>query len=171
MICVKNKNWLVCLICMTFSGLSFGQTKPRSDLYLYFKTDLSRNIYKSGLISNAETLENTKQVLARRQTIYHYSYLTKDGTKEISYQLLASIPGTNPIFIESKDFNQHKTIPFQNLENIKGLIADSWDSSKFPYDRVFIIEKIAKTKYKVVQVQLYFPFNSEGVKIRQVKVN
>jgi hypothetical protein len=171
MIYSKRKNWLTCLICMIYCSLSFGQTKSKSDLYLYFKTDLSKKIYKSNLISQAKAIENNKQASAACQNIYHYSYLTKDGTKEFSYQLLASIPGTNPIFSDNKIFSKYNIVPFQNLEKIKGLIADSWDSSKFPYSRVFVVEKIAKTRYKVVQVQLYFPFNSEGVKIRQVKKN
>ncbi|MCZ4222909.1 hypothetical protein [Pedobacter rhodius] len=171
MIYSNNKNWLMCLILMIYCGLSFGQTKSKPDLYLYFKQDLSKKVYKSDLNLQTKPANQNGQPSSEVQSIYHYAYLTDDGKKEYSYELLATIPGTHPLICNREIFSKYKIVPFQNLEKIKGLIADGWDSSKFPYRRIFVVEKIAKTRYKVVQVQLFFPFSSEGVKIRQLKVN
>lgn len=70
------------------------------------------------------------------------------------------------VIVDKSELKKYATIPYDGLENISGLISDSWEDKKINFKKVFLIECIGHNKYKIVQVKLYFPFNSKGVKIR-----
>ncbi|KLT64714.1 hypothetical protein [Pedobacter sp. BMA] len=163
-----DKKWLVTLIGFFSCGLVFGQSKIKPDLYLYFKPDSLNKIYKSDLTCRNSDSRNDQQS-SEAKHIYHYSYVSNDGKKEYSYELLSSSPQDHSFITDKSIFIKKHIVPYQNLEKIKGFIADSWDSKVFPYRKVFIVEKISKDKFKVIQVQLYFPFSSEGVRIKQLQ--
>ena len=142
---------ILVLICLFFY---FPQKSTlqveKKPLYILFKSNLSKGRYKS----------NNSGV-----DIYNYSYISKNGKK--TYSLMLFTPKSNAnIVIGKSELNKHVVIPYDGLENIKGLISDSWDDNKINFKKVFLIECVGHNKYKIIEVKLYFPFNSEGVKIK-----
>ncbi len=131
-------------------------------MYLYFQIDSSKRIYKSNVKSKAEIRENKKIIAAQDYDIYNYSYITADAKTERIYKLLSSIDKNNYCIGGSSIFKKLKILSYKSLEKIKGLISYEWNSKTFAYNRVYIVKKNAQNQFKIVQVQLYFPLDSNG---------
>lgn len=155
----QNKGFIF-FLCISCLNVVFGQTQYKPNLYLEFKKDLSKKIFKRNRVLQDVSDKRGDKGGSINQIIYNYSYVSGNGRIEYSYELFSTIPGVNAVITDKSIYRKYHILPFQNLEKITGLIADSWDKT-FPYSRAYIIEKIAKSKFKVVQVELFFPFSSE----------
>jgi len=143
-----------------------GQKK---DLYLYFKVDSSKVIYKKYLkIGETKRLDKKIDRSATEHDIYMYSYLSDDGKRVLIYDLFASLDKNNYCVGDTSIFKKYKILPYKNLEKINGLISDQWNDKNFAYKRVFLVERIDKNQFKIIQVQLFFPFSSNGFRSREV---
>ena len=144
-----------------------AQTPTKPDLYFYFQTDTTIGNFKTHIQSDPVTRNN--KIVAQRIDIdiFHYRVLSAD--KQYDYSLFATLEKNNFCVSDSSIFKKKKLLPYKNLEKIKGLIADEWDKKVVTFNKVFIVQKIADNQFKINEVQLYFPFSSEGVKIKSIK--
>lgn len=157
------KTLLSLLVIFLFNSC-YAQKKIKPDLYLYFQTDTSKRIYKTSIESKAIISNNKIESSGYNYDIYHYSYISVDGKTKWIYQLFSTVNHNKYCVVDNSVFRKHKILPYNKLEKIRGLISDQWDNKNFDYSKVFIIEKISENQFKIVQVQLYSPFSSEGVK-------
>ncbi|WP_443939817.1 hypothetical protein [Pedobacter sp. MW01-1-1] len=155
------------MIILSFTS-AFAQKKIKPDLYLMFQIDSSKRIYKINVKSVASAKLDNKPIPEKDYDIYTYSYISYDGKTERIYKLFSSIDKHNYRITDSSFFKKQKVFPYRNLEKIKGLISEEWDAKNFAFDKVFLLEKIAENKFKIVQVELYFPFDSHGFLSRPV---
>ncbi|WP_231464476.1 MULTISPECIES: hypothetical protein [unclassified Pedobacter] len=159
---------LVLAFCLLYLNLN-AQKREKKDLYLYFKVDSSKVIYKKYLkIGETKRLDKKIDRSETKHDIYTYSYISSDVKRDLIYDLFASINKNNFCITDSSILKKKRVLPYQNLEKIKGLISDEWNQKNFKYKRVFIVEKLAENQFKSTQVQLYFPFTSHGFRTRDV---
>ena len=142
------------------------RTKAR-DLYLYGQTDTLIGNFKTNIQSDP-AIKNNKIISPRIDIdIFHYRVLS--ANKEFNYSLFATLDKNNFCVSDSSLFKKKKIFPYKNLERIKGLIADEWDKKVITFKKVFIVQKIANNQFKINEVQLYFPFSSNGVQIKSIR--
>jgi hypothetical protein len=162
---------LYIFLVMILSSLTvtvFAQQKAKSDIYLYFKPDSLNGFYKTTIRIKGEVRK--KSVIPDQDyDIYHYSYSSVEKKKKYHFMLFSTINKMDYCIRDTSLFSSHKILPYKNLEKIKGLFSDDWNSKTFPFKRVFLVEKIAANKFKTVQVTIYYPFNSNGVEIESIK--
>ena len=56
---------------------------------------------------------------------------------------------------DSVSIKKLKIVPFKNLRFLKGIYYDTSDKKNFPYAKVFIIEQITKSQFKIIEVHSY----------------
>jgi len=151
-----------------FFATSRAQSLKKGDLYLYFQKDSTKRIYKTNVTSKLVIRKNKKNIPAEDYDIYNYSYISADGKTERIYKLLSTINKANFCISDGSIFKKFKVLPYRNLEKIKGFISPDWNNDAFKFKRVFIIEKKSENEFKIIQVQLYFPFDSNGFMSRPV---
>lgn len=161
------KQFLICLISNLLYVSTYSQNTVKPDLYLYFQTDTAIGNFKTHIKSNPVIKNNKIVSPAIEADIFHYRVLTTN--KEYNYSLFATLDNNNFCVSDSTLFKKKKILPYKDLEKIKGLIADQWDKKVIAFKKVFIVQKIANNQFKVNEVQLYFPFSSNGVEIKWIK--
>ncbi len=158
------KQFLICLISNLLYVSTYSQNTVKPDLYLYFQTDTAIGNFKTHIKSNPVIRNNKIVSPAIDEDIFHYRVLTTN--KEYNYSLFATLDNNNFCVSDSTLFKKKKILPYKDLEKIKGLIADQWDKKVIAFKKVFIVQKITNNQFKVNEVQLYFPFSSNGVEIK-----
>ncbi|WP_449439586.1 hypothetical protein [Pedobacter steynii] len=143
---------IVFLLTMTV-GSTFGQTKVKKDLYLYFEADSAKSLKQTRL--NEGYTRRGKVYLPVEYETYGIKYISNDKESEI-YDILFLNPNKNVYcVIDSNILKSKKVVPYKDLRGIKGIYEEVSDKKRFPYRKLFIVEQIEKNQYKVVEVQSY----------------
>ena len=158
-----NNKLIIATILLFISFSTCAQNKIKHDLYLYFSPD--SNSYKLIRKQNASIINN--QYFPDEVDVYGLKFISENGTN-IIYKLFFSTTNKNRYSVtDSLGLKGKKIVPFKNLPLTKGIQFDSTDKKNFPYAKVFIIEKIAKEQFKIIQVQSYIgsdEINSQPIK-------
>jgi hypothetical protein len=159
MICMKNKiNKYTLLFSILLLGalvhpkISSGQTKIKPSLYLFFEENPAKGMFKEN--RKIEALIRPEKKINRsayEYDIYTYRF-SRDTPREYRYKLV-TINKENYCIRDSTFIKNVKQ--FNDVKNIKGFSYDTSDYKRFPYKKVFIVEKFATNQYKVIEVSTY----------------
>ena len=167
---VMIKKLLVCIIFFgCFFSKSLAQKPGKADLYFLFKPDSSSYIFKTHIKENAVIRKGKRGSPSQDYDIYHYGYTIPDKKQRIKLMLFATVDRNNFTVKDSTFFLIHRLREYKHLENIEGLISDDWNPLKIPFNKVYVVEKIGENQFKLIQVTMYYAFNSNGVRIEQMK--
>ncbi len=144
---------IVFLLTMTV-GSTFGQSKVKKNLYLYFKADSARRSFKE-TIKNEGYTRRGKIYLPVEYEVYGIIYISEDKKTEHLKRMFVNLNKNVYCVIDSNILKSKKMVPYKDLRNIKGIYEDVSDKKRFPYGKVFIVEEIERNQYKVVEVQSY----------------
>lgn len=100
--------------------------------------------------------------------VYHYSYISKDKKKQYFMMLFLAADPDSYCVVKKSFFDNKRLMAYDKLENINGLISDKWDK-RASYNKVYIVERIDSSEFKIIEVNIYYPFNSNGVIVKQLK--
>jgi hypothetical protein len=140
-------SFIINLFCISSC---YSQTKIKPDLYLYFKEDTSKHIYKVFEILKAH---NNKE---EKVDVFCYNL---DERKDGKRLVLAYIPINSQIFnYRDESFLQSSV---KKIEQIKDIDALKYGIAEkgFPFKKVYIVEYMSPNKYKVTQVTSYIGSN------------
>ena len=148
---IKIKN-IILSILLLFSYLAvYPQVKAKSNLYLYFSPD--SNSYK--LIREQTPSIINKQYFPDKYEVFGLDYTSDDGKYYVSSIVFSTININRYSVTDSVSIKKLKIVPFKNLRFLKGIYYDTSDKKNFPYARVFIIEQITKSQFKIIEVHSY----------------
>jgi hypothetical protein len=137
-------------LLLSFSS-SFGQTKIKPTLYLFFEENAAKGMYKITRKSEAIIRPKKKiNIPEYEYDIYTYQYTLQDTTRRRRYKLQSL--NKNNYCIRDSSFMKRNVKKFEVLKNIH---YDIFDHKNFPYSRVFIVEYISANQFKVIQVSTY----------------
>jgi hypothetical protein len=142
--------FMILLICLSFIiGGCYSQTKQKKDVYLYFKEDLSKHIYK-GFANLKATNEDKEE---KRYDVYWYKLTNKKNGRPL---IFAYVP-VNMHKFEYKDesFVKSSVKTIEQLQDIDSFGYDTRDEKRFPFKKVYIVEYVAHNMYKVIQVETH----------------
>jgi hypothetical protein len=130
---------------------SFGQTKIKPTLYLFFEENAAKGMYKitrkvSGVIRPDKKINRPEY----GYDIYGYQL----GADRESDRYKFATMNINNYCIRDSNFVKKNIKEFDAIKNTKGFFYDT-SYKGFPYKRVFIIEYISANQYKVIQVSTY----------------
>ena len=151
---LKNRSFFVVILLsgvFFYSKRSFGQTKVKPDLYIFFQENLEKGMYKITRKSEAQIRPKKKiNIPEYEYDIYTYQYTLQDTTRRRRYKL-QTLSKSN-YCIRDSSFMKRNVKQFEVLKNI---YYDIFDHKNFPFSRVFIVEYISANQYKVIQVSTY----------------
>ncbi len=130
---------------------SWGQTKPT--LYLFFEENTVKGMYK--ITRKDEAFIRPDKNINRPEyeyDIYDYEYSLQDTTRKYTCKLV-TVNKNNYCIRDSTFIKNVKQ--FNDVKNIKGFSYDTSDYKRFPFKKVFIVEKFATNQYKVIEVSTY----------------
>ncbi len=128
-----------------------GQKKVKPDLYIFFKENPLKGMYKTTYKDSAVIRPDKKiNRPAYEYDIYTYTYVLQDTTRKRRYKL-ETISKDN-YCVRDSNFMKKNTKQFDVLKNIR---YDIFDYKRFPYKRVFIVEYLSTNQYKVIEVSTY----------------
>lgn len=130
---------------------SSGQKKVKPDLYINFEENPGKGMYKitrkSSAVLRPDKKINTPEY---EYDIYTYQYALQDTTRKRRYKLQTLSKST--YCVRDSGFMKRNAKPFEVLNKIE---YDIFDTKRFPYKRVFIVEYLSPNQYKVIQVSTY----------------
>ena len=132
---------------------SFGQTKIKPTLYLFFEENAAKGMYKitrkvSGVIRPDKKINRPEY----EYDIYDYEYSLQDTTRKYTCKLV-TVNKDNYCIRDSSFIKNVKQ--FNDVKNIKSFSYDTSDYKRFPFKKVFIVEKFATNQYKIIEVSTY----------------
>ncbi|MFM6954435.1 MAG: hypothetical protein ACKOWL_05565 [Sphingobacteriaceae bacterium] len=145
------------LMVMFLAGLliqskaSLGQKNIKPDLYLLFKENIAKGMFKESRKDEALIRpEKKKYIPEYKYVIYGYQL----GADREGDRYKFATMNINNYCIRDSNFVKKNVKEFDAIKNIKGFFYDT-SYKEFPYKRVFIVDYINANQYKVIEVSTY----------------
>lgn len=138
---------------LVHSQASFGQRNIKPDLYLFVEESHEKGMFKETR-KNEAFIRPDKNINRPEYEydIYTYVFISKNTTRQYKYKLVTI--NKNNYCIRDRTFIKNVK-QFNNVKNIPGFSYDTSDYKRFPFKKVFIVEKFAANQYKVIEVSTY----------------